>query len=133
MIKRWLISLTGIRNMFVFMHAVSHIPNSLLDKQARAAHASWILYGKNLKEITLTSTKICYRSILANVLMNSRECMTAQTLNVIISNVLSSCFRRYECEQFRSNYCLPCIRISIKRFLRRRNNSRSSKKNRRSF
>ena len=25
--------------------------NSLWDKQARAAHALWILYGKNLKEI----------------------------------------------------------------------------------
>ena len=56
-------SLNGIRNTFVFMHVVSHVPNSLLDKRARAAHASWILYGKNLKEIT--STKICYRLILA--------------------------------------------------------------------
>ena len=38
---------------------------------------SWILYGKNLKEIILISIKICYRSILANVLMNSGECMAA--------------------------------------------------------
>ena len=38
-------SLTGIRNTFVFMHVVTHIPNSLWDKQARAAHASWILYA----------------------------------------------------------------------------------------
>ena len=70
-------SLTSIRNTFVFMHIVSHVPNSLWDKQERAAHASWILYGKNLKEITLISTKICRRSILANVLMNSGKCMTA--------------------------------------------------------
>ena len=71
------ISLTGIRNTFVFMHIVSHVPNSLWDKQARAAHASWILYGKNLKEIALISTKIYYSSILANVLMNSGKCTTA--------------------------------------------------------
>ena len=70
-------SLNGIRNTFVFMHVVSHVPNSLWDKQARAAHASWILYGKNLKEVTLISTKICYCSILANVLMNSGKRMTA--------------------------------------------------------
>ena len=59
-------SLTGIRNTFVCMHVVSYVPNFLWDKQARAAHASWILCGKNLKEVTLISTKICYRSILAN-------------------------------------------------------------------
>ena len=43
------ISLTAIRNTFVFMHVVSYLPNSFWDKQARAAHGSWILYGKNLK------------------------------------------------------------------------------------
>ena len=67
----------SLKNMFVFIHIVSHVPNFLWDKQARAVHAPWILYGKNLKEITLISTKICYRSILANVLMNSGKCMTA--------------------------------------------------------
>ena len=64
------ISLTDIKNTFVFMPIVSHVANSLWDKQARAAHVPWILYGKNLKEITLISAMICYRSILANVLMN---------------------------------------------------------------
>ena len=70
-------SLTCIRNTFAFLHIVSHVLNSLWDKQTRAAHASWILYEKDLKEITLISTMICYRSILTNVLMNSGKCMAA--------------------------------------------------------
>ena len=57
------------------MHVVSHVPNFLWDKQARAAHTSLILYGKNLKEITLISKNICYRSILANVLMDMKNYM----------------------------------------------------------
>ena len=77
MIKRWSMSLTCIRSTFAFLHIVSHVQNSLWDKQARAAHASWILYEKDLKEITLISTMICYRSILTNVLMNSGKCMAA--------------------------------------------------------
>ena len=71
-----IISLTDIVSQYL-TDIVSHVPSSLWDKQARAAHASWILYGKNLKEIALISTKIYYSSILANVLMNSGKCTTA--------------------------------------------------------
>ena len=84
------ISLTGIRNTFVLMHVVSYVPNSFCDKQARAAHASWILYGKNLKEITLISTKICYRSILSWCLDDHEELYGAIIIQIDGDNLRNS-------------------------------------------
>ena len=69
------ISLTGIRNTFVLMHIVSRIPNSLWGKQARAAHASWILYGVNLRVITLRSVKKRYDYVLTLALENTKNYM----------------------------------------------------------
>ena len=67
------------------MHVVSHVPKSLSDNQTGATHATWILYGKKkIKlKITLISTRICYRSILSNVLMNSGKCITGKRLNLV--------------------------------------------------
>ena len=72
-IKRWSMSLTRIRNTFVFIHVVSHVPNSLWDKQTRAAYPSQILYGKNLKRNNIDIDKDMLSFYISKCLDEHRE------------------------------------------------------------
>ena len=68
------------------MHVVSYVPNSLWDKQAIQAHASWILCGKNFKEINVV---YCVGRVEIQIVKSKYKKVGVLAIRIVWSNVSS--------------------------------------------